>query len=66
MIATVKYDIGQYSGIVNVNCDSDEEDESVLARARRQVSQRYGMPLGISADMWKVIGRSDSEERCAR
>ena len=34
MIATVKYQVATYSGEVQVNCDENDEDEYIIAKAQ--------------------------------
>jgi hypothetical protein len=48
MIATVKYQVATYSGEVQVNCDENDEDEYIIAKAKRIVTQRAGgsLPFG--------------------
>lgn len=57
MIATVKYQVATYSGEVKINCDSDDENEIIIAKAKRSLSQRYG-PLPFGYESWEVIERS--------
>jgi hypothetical protein len=59
MIATVKYQVATYSGEVKVNCDKNDEDEYIIAKAKRIVIQRAGggsLPFGYES--WKVVERS--------
>lgn len=57
MIATVKYQIATYQGEVKVNCNPDDEDEHIIAKAKAALRQRTGsFPYGYES--WKVIGRS--------
>jgi len=56
MIATVKYQVATYAGEVTVSCEPDDEDEFIIARAKRQLINRTGsLPLG--SESWKVINR---------
>lgn len=57
MIATVKYQVATYSGEVQVNCNENDEDEYIIAKAKRIVTQRAGsLPFGYES--WKVVERS--------
>ena len=56
MLATVKYQIATYSGEVKVNCGPDDEDENIIAKAKRILHSRCGhFPSGYES--WKVISR---------
>ena len=35
MMATVKYQIATYSGEVQVNCNENDEDEYIIAKAKK-------------------------------
>ena len=58
MIATVKYQVATYSGEVKVNCDENDEDEYIIAKAKRIVTQRAGGSLPFGYESWKVVERS--------
>ena len=58
MIAIVKYQIATYSGEVQVNCNDNDEDEVIIAKAKRIVTQRSGGSLPFGYESWKVIERS--------
>lgn len=57
MIATVKYQVATYSGKVKVNCDKDETQEVIIAKAKRKLINEVGaLPLGYES--WKIIDLS--------
>ena len=58
MIAIVKYQIATYSGEVQVNCNENDEDECIIAKAKRIVTQRSGGSLPFGYESWKVVERS--------
>lgn len=58
MIATVRYQIATYSGEVPVNCNENDEDECIIAKAKKIVTQRAGGSLPYGYESWKVIERS--------
>ena len=58
MIATVKYQVATYSGEVQVNCDENDEDEYIIAKAKRIVTHRAGGSLPFGYESWKVVERS--------
>lgn len=60
MIATVKYQIATYSGEAQVGCCPNDENEIIIAKAKRIVKQRFGgcsFPFGYES--WKVIDRHE-------
>jgi len=57
MMATVKYQIATYSGEVQVNCNENDEDEYIIAKAKRIVTQKAGGSLPSGYESWKVIER---------
>jgi len=58
MIATVRYQVATYSGEVQVNCNENDEDEYIIAKAKKIVTQRAGGSLPFGYESWKVIERS--------
>ena len=61
MTATIKYQIATYSGTVEVSCDPDDENETLFAKARRELIRQSGgasLPYG-SENFW-VLGREES------
>ena len=58
MIATVRYQVAAYSGEVHVNCDENDEDEYIIAKAKKIVARRAGGSLPLGYESWKVIERS--------
>ena len=57
MIATVEYQVATYSGEVKVNCDENEDDEFIIARAKRMLENRAGGSLPFGYEIWKVVER---------
>ena len=53
MVRTVKYQIGQYSGTVTVNCNEDDDNDTIIAKAKRQL-KNYDT-LGMAYRSYKVI-----------
>lgn len=58
MIATVKYQIATYSGEIKVNCDKNDEDEYIIAKAKRILIKKIGGVLPFGYESWKVVERS--------
>ena len=60
MLATVHYEIGTYEGEVHVNASPDDDDDFIIAKAKRVAAHRFGpMPLGMYRERWKVTNRDD-------
>jgi len=58
MLATVKYQVATYSGEVQVNCNENDEDKHIIAKAKRIVTQKAGGSLPFGYESWKVVKRS--------
>lgn len=58
MIATVKYQIATYSGEVQVKCNENDDNDVIIAKAKRIVTQRAGGSLPFGYESWKVVRRS--------
>jgi hypothetical protein len=56
MTATVKYRVATYFGSIKVNCDPNEEDETIIARAKRKLTSQVGF-LPTGSESWKVTER---------
>jgi hypothetical protein len=52
-IATVKYQVSTYRGEVQVNCNEDDEDFVIIAKAKRILIRRVG-PLPFGYRYFKV------------
>lgn len=57
-IALVKYQVATYSGTLHVTCTGYDEDEVVIAKAKRLLRARAGGFLPMGYESWKVIERS--------
>lgn len=56
MLATIKYQIATYSGNVVVNCNENDSDETIIAKAKSILRHRVGFfPFGYQS--WKVISK---------
>ena len=54
--ATVKYAIATYSGTVTVTCDENDDNDFIIAIAKRQLTREDG-PLPFGYESWKIIER---------
>ena len=52
MLAKVKYQIATYSGEVQVNCSENDEDEHIIAKAKRILTQKSGGSLPFGYERW--------------
>ena len=60
MTAIVKYQIATYSGEVEVSCDPDDDNDVIIAKAKRILRNRAGsLPFGYES--WKVIDRYETD-----
>lgn len=57
MLAIIKYQVATYSGEIKVNCNENDEDEYIIAKAKRILIQRYGGSLPFGFECWKVVDR---------
>lgn len=58
--AIVKYSVATYSGEETVyGVDPDDENETIIARARKQVTRKAGGSLPFGAESWRVTSRTD-------
>ncbi len=60
MLATVKYHIATYAGEIKVNCESDDTDDYIIAKAKRILINKYG-PFPFGYESWRVIKREDEQ-----
>lgn len=58
--ATVKYQVATYSGEITVNCDSNDDDDQITARAKSQLIRRSGGSLPFGYESFRVINREDN------
>lgn len=58
--AIVRYYAGPYSGLIVVPSTPDDDEETILARARAKV--RKTMTLPMYADGYKLVSRDDEED----
>lgn len=59
MIATVEYHIATYQGKIIVNCDENDEEEVIIAKAKRMLTQQAGGALPFGYESWKVIEKTN-------
>lgn len=57
MTAIIKYQIATYSGTIQINCDENDENEYLIAKAKRILTQRAGGSLPFGCESWKVVKR---------
>lgn len=60
MLITLRYHLGTYEGEISVNASEDDDNATIIARARRQLFRRSGgAPLGLYAESWKIVSREE-------
>lgn len=57
MTAVVKYQVATYSGEVEVSCDPDDDNDVIIAKAKRIERHRFGGSFPFGYESWKVIDR---------
>jgi hypothetical protein len=55
--AIVKYQVATYSGEIQVTCNPDDDDDIIIAKAKRQLIRRSG-PLPFGYQSFRVIERN--------
>jgi hypothetical protein len=57
MEAKVQYRVATYRGTVSVNCEPNDEDEHIIAKAKKIVTKQARGSLPFGSESWKVIER---------
>jgi hypothetical protein len=60
-LATVKYQIGTYSGTRCVNCDSNDDKEWICNKAKAMIKREYPISMPMYYEHYEVIERRDME-----
>lgn len=60
MNAIVKYQVATYEGTVCVYCEPDDENELIIAKAKKIVTRLAGGSLPYGSQSWKVVERSQA------
>jgi len=56
--ATVKYQVATYEGEIQVSCQHDDENETIIARAKAKLTRQVGfLPYGYQS--WSVVSVED-------
>jgi len=56
-IAIVKYQIGTYSGTIQINCDSNDDSEWIINNAKKLLFKDLFSPMVYTS--FKIIERRD-------
>lgn len=56
-LATIKYQIATYSGTVEVNCLENDDNDFIIAQARKKVRRLAGGSLPFGYQSFKIINR---------
>jgi hypothetical protein len=57
MTAIVKYQIATYSGEITVPCEPDDENEVIIAKAKRILTRQAGGSLPFGYESFKIVDR---------
>jgi hypothetical protein len=57
MTAEVKYCIATYQGVIKVNCNQNDNDEFIIAKAKKILTEKAGGSLPYGYEKWKVVNR---------
>jgi len=55
--ALVKYQVATYSGKEWVDCNENDENETIISKAKAQVRRKAGGSLPFGYESWRVIER---------
>ena len=61
-LVEVKYQVATYKGSVYVNADPDEDNETIIAIARKKAIRIAGGSLPFGYESWTVIRKNDEDE----
>lgn len=56
-MAVVKYQIATYSGTVDVYCDPNDDNDYIIAKAKKILRQNCGGKLPYGYENFKIISR---------
>lgn len=56
-VAEVEYDVATYSGTIEVGCDENDDDETVVAIAKKQLARKSGGSLPFGYQRFTVVRR---------
>lgn len=61
MSATVKYQVGTYKGTVTVQSSVEDDDATLIARAKRRLFSPSGLlyGVGMSCEHFEVVERDE-------
>lgn len=57
MTAKVKYWVATYEGEIDISCEPDDENDMIIAKAKRLLARAGGGSLPFGYEKWKVIER---------
>ena len=58
-LATVRYQVATYSGTIQVNCNENDEDDHVIAKAKARLTREAGGYLPFGYEYFAVDERTD-------
>jgi len=65
-VATVEYQIGTYSGRIEVHCGANDETHDVIAAAKASLKRKCGgagiYPGGPCHESWRIVERGEADD----
>jgi hypothetical protein len=62
MTATIEYQIATYRGTVEVQCEPNDENDVLFARAKQELIVRCHGALPFGSESFRIMDRSYGEE----
>ena len=62
MLVEVKYQVATYKGSVYVNCDRNDDNDTIIAITRKKAIRIAGGSLPFGYERWTVIHKDDEDE----
>jgi len=59
VLATVKYQYGCYNGEVTIPADENDDNETIISKAKAQLKRKGYFTLSMAYESYKVTERSD-------
>jgi hypothetical protein len=57
MIAKVRYRVATYAGEITIQCDPEDDDDIIIAKAKKIVTRQAGGSLPSGYEYWKIAER---------
>lgn len=57
MIAKVRYRVATYAGEITIQCDPEDDDEIIIAKAKKIVTRQAGGSLPQGYEKFRIVER---------